>query len=339
MTKISPLLSSQILETIKNSHKILLHCHPFPDEDSVGSALAMYQALLGLGKKTVVISGDSGVLKNLSFLPGFKEIEEKNFFEVNLEEFDLFIILDSASPEMISQLNKVTFPSNLKTIVIDHHDSNSGFGDINLIDSSYPATCQMLYDLFKEWGITITPEIAACLLAGIYADTGGFQYNKTSLETLEVTCFLARLYPDFRKVFQATRKKLNKEILKLRSLAYNNLEILFDGQVVISEITLKDLEKSGVDKKIISLNNVSDELQLVAEWKIVITLIEKEEGIIKVSLRAQEDVGVDLSQLAALLGGGGHKLAAGAVVKKSLEETKNIILENLPKLYPWLAKK
>jgi bifunctional oligoribonuclease and PAP phosphatase NrnA len=103
----------QILEEIKKSDNILLHLHPRPDGDSIGSALAMHHVLKSLGKKTTVIKGDSPLQKNLSFLSGYDEILEKNYFEIDINDFDLFIILDAASPEMISKIKPVIFPPNL----------------------------------------------------------------------------------------------------------------------------------------------------------------------------------------------------------------------------------
>ena len=130
-----------ILTAINKATKVLLHCHPSPDPDSVGSALAMKFALGQLGKTSVVISGDSPIPEAFKHFPGAEEIERKNFLEVNLSEFDLFIVLDSASLGMISRRGEIKFPESLDVVVIDHHRSNEGFGRINLIEPSSPATC------------------------------------------------------------------------------------------------------------------------------------------------------------------------------------------------------
>ena len=116
------------------------------------------------------------------------------------QSYDLFIILDSSSPDMISKKGEVVFPESMQTIVIDHHKSNQHFGQINLVDDSYIATCQMLYDLFKEWQILITPDMAVCLMVGIYVDSGGFRYARTTEETFRAGADLARLNPEFTQV-------------------------------------------------------------------------------------------------------------------------------------------
>src|SRR3989344_3353977 len=122
--------ASQIFDEIKKASSILLHCHPSPDPDSVGSALAMKFALEQLGKKATVIKGDSEIPQAFMHFPGAKEIIAENFFEVDLKEFNLFIILDSAAPEQISRFKPIKFPLPIRTIVIDHHRTNPGYADI-----------------------------------------------------------------------------------------------------------------------------------------------------------------------------------------------------------------
>ena len=160
MTEENKKLIPVIWDEIQKSQSILLHCHPNPDADSIGSALAMMHMLEGIGKKVTIIAGDSDLPRNMAHLPGYEKIERKSFFEIDLKSYDLFLIQDSGAINQISKKGTITFPEHLKTIVIDHHASNPGFADINLIDLSYPATCQIIFDLFKEWNIKITPPIA-----------------------------------------------------------------------------------------------------------------------------------------------------------------------------------
>ena len=186
---ISPLIREKaplILVEIKKAKSILLHCHPSPDPDSVGSALAMKFALESLGKKATVIRGDSEIPQAFMHFPGADQIVPKNFGEVDLKEFDLFISLDTAAIDRISTLGKLEFPASLFVIDIDHHRTNPGFGAINLIESSYPATAQILFDLFKEWGVPITADMAYNLFIGIYTDTGAFKYRETTVKTFAI---------------------------------------------------------------------------------------------------------------------------------------------------------
>ena len=148
-------LAPQIWSEIQKANKILLSCHPNPDGDSVGSVLGMKHALKKLGKKVTVIWGDSTPDKTISMLPGFAEIALKNIFEVNLIEFDLFIIQDSSSLKQISDKGEINFPKSLRTVVIDHHITNTNFAKINLVDPNYSSVCEMVFDLLKFWNIKI----------------------------------------------------------------------------------------------------------------------------------------------------------------------------------------
>jgi len=134
------------MDLITNSQRVLLHLHPKPDPDSIGSALATYHALRSIGKEVTVIKGDSELSLLFSFLPGYDVIVKKNFFEISLNDFDLFIIQDSGSLEMVSREGEIKFPSHLRTLVIDHHVTNTKFAEINLVDASYAATSEYLFD-------------------------------------------------------------------------------------------------------------------------------------------------------------------------------------------------
>lgn len=105
-------LAPVILAEVEKAKKILLHLHPRPDGDSVGSALSMMHVLEGMGKEVTVIKGDSPLPQYLSVLPGFSKIVPQNFFETDLSQFDLFIIQDSSTPGFVSLLGEVVFPKS-----------------------------------------------------------------------------------------------------------------------------------------------------------------------------------------------------------------------------------
>ncbi len=188
MTDLVKQIAPGIFSEIKQAKNILLHCHPSPDPDSYGSVLAMYHYLSGIGKKVTVIAGDSDIPRMAKCLPGIEKIIPKNYFEINPGDFDLFLILDSSSLSQISNLKEIKFPPKLRTVVIDHHSTNDIFSDINLVDASYPATGQIIFDLFRLWGVNITGGIAICLLLAIYTDTGGLKFEKTASGHIFSSC-------------------------------------------------------------------------------------------------------------------------------------------------------
>lgn len=334
---ISPLIREKaplILEEIRKATSILLHCHPSPDPDSVGSALAMKFALEQLGKKATVIKGDSDIPDAFMHFPGAKEIVQKNFFEVDLKEFDLFISLDTASVDRISTLRPVAFPEGLTVVNIDHHATNPGFGKIDLIVTNYPATCQILFDLFTCWAIKIDHEIASNLFIGIYTDTGGFKYYGSTFKTFETAAGLARIIPEFPKIISDMEHANTIEFLRFRGLAFSSVEPLFGGLGIIAAVSKAELDAQGVQAEEASASAVSPSLVSVAGCYFGAALVEVEPRLVKASFRSADKERYDVSKLAASIGGGGHKAAAAVVMRDmSLGDAKALVVAKAKELY------
>jgi phosphoesterase RecJ-like protein len=330
-------LINKALVEVKNSQNILLHLHPSPDGDSVGSALAMKQVLESLGKKVTVISGDSHPPKLFSMLPGFDDIVDQTFLETDLSQYDLFIAMDSSNTDQITKKGEVVFPEHLKVLVIDHHKSNTNYGDINLVDSSCPANCQLLFDIFSQWNIQITSEIAICLLVGIYTDSR-FRYEGTSSKTFEIAAKLVEIYPQFHKVFFDLENNLSDKRVYLLGLAINNIEHFFDNQVAIAVVTQPQLKNKGIEKEDIENNEISNILRSVTGWELDISLIETEQGIFNASFRTRNADKYDVSKIAVAFGGGGHKAAAGARIEGTKQIAVEKLLATIKQIYPGISE-
>jgi len=330
----------KIWEQIQKSKKILMHLHPSPDGDSVGGVLAMTHLFKRIGKKVTIISGDSVLPKSLSFLPGFGEILPKNYFQIKPEDFDLFLILDTSSLNQISKIDKIVFPEKLTTIVIDHHSTNEGFGTIDLVETSYSATCRILYDLIKEWRQPITAEMAVCLLMGIYTDSGGFKYLlKTSRETFLAAADLITIYPDFPKAIFTYENMGQPEQISYLGLALSSIETFFSGKVAMAVVPYKELAKRGIKKEHTDKMEVSNYLKSVVGWEIGISFTEVEPNVVNLSLRTRDAEKFNVAKIALATGfGGGLKAAAGATLKMPFQEAKKFLLETIKKVYPGLGE-
>lgn len=322
-----------ILKEIQKANSILLHCHPSPDPDSVGSSLAMKFALESLGKKVTLIKGDSEIPEAFMHFPGARQIVGKSFGEIDLKEFDLFIIQDSGSPEMISRKDTPIFPLSTKTIVIDHHASNKGYADINLIDPTSPSVTCILYQLFKEWNVKITRDIAANLFIGLYTDTGGFRYAVTDYRIFEAVTDLVKICPNYAEIIFKMENSQEKESIYGQALALNSIKTFCNDHLVISVVSLADLSKSNVSPDAISQGHIASILKSVIGWDIAVSIVEVEAGKIKVSFRTRDAKKYDVSKLATELGGGGHIAAAGAVLSMSLDEALKKVVETAKILY------
>jgi phosphoesterase RecJ-like protein len=327
-------ISLKILDVIKSCNSILLHCHPNPDPDSVGSVLAMKIALEKLGKKVTVIRGDTEIPIAFRHFPKANEIIEKNFFEINKDDFDLFIILDSGSKEMISRKGEVVFGDKMRTINIDHHASNPGYAEINLVDSSYSSNAQLVFDLITSWGIEINHKMAINLFMGMYTDTGGFKYETVTAETYQIASELVKIAPDFHKYIFEMENSNTSDDLKFEGLALSSIKNFLNDNIAISAISQKDLESVGLNTRSnISLHIISNLLRSVIGWNIGVCLVEMEPNVFKVSFRTRDSTKFDVSKLAIALGGGGHKPAAGASIKLPKEQAIKAIVEKAKIIY------
>ncbi|MEK7641772.1 MAG: DHH family phosphoesterase [Patescibacteria group bacterium] len=324
-----------ILAEIQKAKSILLHCHPSPDPDSVGSALAMKLALLGMGKKATVIKGDSEIPHAFMHFPGATEIVSKSFFDIDPTDFDLFIVLDSGSLQMVSRLRETGIADVLPMIVIDHHPTNEQFGMVNLVEDSYPSCTQVIYDLFREWNVEITADIARNLFIGTYTDTGGFKYGKTTAKTLSMAADLARIAPDFTGVISDMENTNTPTSIALQGLAFSSIEVFLNGHLAISLVTHQALVARGIDPKDISMGtgSISGALRSVIGWDVSIALIESEAGKVKASFRTRDAEKFDVSKLAVCFGGGGHRAAAGATLVMPFDEAKQKVVAKAKELY------
>ena len=332
MTQIIKEKAPEILKEIKKASSILLHCHPSPDPDSVGSALATKFALEQLGKKVTVISGDSEITRNFSF-PGIETIVKKNFFEIDLNDFDLFIIQDSGSPEMVSAKAEIVFPDHLMTIVIDHHASNKGYAKLNCIDSSYPATGQLLFDLYNEMGIKLNHDIAINLITGILTDTASFRHGDNIVETLRVVYELAKFAPDFPKVINVMENSNRKESLVFEGLALSSFKTFFNGKFAIASVSHEEILKNGFTEDDMFTGSIVNKIKSIIGVEFSAILVEKEKGLVKISVRSRDANKFDVSKLAVTLGGGGHRAAAGIKLSMTLPEAIEKLVNTAKEIY------
>ncbi|MCL4390028.1 MAG: DHH family phosphoesterase [Patescibacteria group bacterium] len=326
-------LAPVIWEEIKKAQKILMTLHYNHDGDSLGSNLAVYHILRQLGKDVTLIRGDSPLTASTKAFPGFENIVNKNITKINLADFDLFLILDCGNIEQVSRLD-FNLPKSLKTIVIDHHGSNPNFGKINLVDSSYPACSQLLYDLFQLWSIELNPDVALCLFVGIYTDTL-FKYPGTTSQTFTTAASLTKINPNFVQALFVYENTTQTKDLEFLGLALSKVKILFSKKVAFSAVSAANLLSHKIPKENASGGEIAGTLRSIEGTEIGAMLIEKEKDQVNVSLRFYSK---DVSKIAVALGGGGHPGAAGATINQPFARAKKTLLNTLTKIYPELGK-
>lgn len=308
-----------ILEEIKKAEKIVILTHEGPDGDAIGSSLGLFLALQSIGKLADVIIPEYS--KSFRFMPGIDMIKSDS----DVEKYDLAISVDCADSKILKGYSKCFENAKMK-IVIDHHSSNTMYGDINFINPAAPACAEILVGMFEYFGIKLNKEMATCIMTGIITDTGGFCYNATA-ETFEFAADIIRLGVNISEIFTKTLYTKNKANFELNKIARERMEFLEDGKVTFTYITNEDQEKAGAVQG--DHEGIVEIGKYIEDVEVSIFLHEVKDKGYKVSLRSLEYVNV--ANIALMLGGGGHIKAAGAYVKGTPEEIKNKVLQEVRK--------
>jgi len=326
-------LFSEIYQTIQSSQNFLMSLHPSPDADSLGSNLALYHYLKSINKSVTLINGDSAVPFNLSSLPGVDQITATPIQDINLADFDCYVALDSSDLGQITKKSTLVFPKTTKIIVMDHHFTNTKYGQINLIDIDSPATCQILAQFFIKEHCPISAPMALCLLVGIYTDSGGFKYSHVSHETFEIASKLAKIYPRFDEVIFQIENNNNASEIALTGQLLSHVEVT--NHLAIASISYKEFNKMKINEDVSVNSSVANTLKSVLGWDIAVSMIENSYHQIRASFRTRDAQKYNVGLIAKSTGyGGGLVAAAGALFPHSIVKTKKIIKDTIAKLYP-----
>ena len=306
-----------ILEEINNAESIVILTHENPDGDAIGTGLALYNALKEYGKNPDIIIPEYP--RTFSFLPGADEIKKSS----DIEKYDLAISVDCATIKMLNGFANYFENAKVK-VSIDHHSTNTMFGDLNYVSPDAPACAQILLVVLFYFKIEITKDIGTCILTGIITDTGGFKYSSVTAETFEFVAWLLNKGINVSKIYRKVLQVKTKANFELTRMAMERLEFLEDGKVAFTYITKEDEEKvnaeSGDHEGIVEVGRDIEGVE------VSIFLRETDKGC-KVSMRSNEYVNV--SDVCILLGGGGHVRAAGATMQCTVEQAKEKVLRQV----------
>ena len=301
------------LETmIDQAGKIVILGHVNPDGDCVGSCLAVYNYIKEWDSSRAVTVRLERVPSKFSYLSGFDAIET----EVGEETYDLCICLDSSDEERLGDF-KSCFDRSAKTICIDHHITNCGYAQENVIDGHASSACEVVYGQLDE--SRISKRVAECIYTGIIHDTGVFKYSNTSRKTMEIAGKMMEKGIDFGTIIDGSFYK--KTYMQSQILGRALLESItfLDGRCIFSVVRKKDMDFYGVDKS--DLDGIVDQLRVIDGIECAIFLYETGIHQFKVSLRSNSIV--DVSRIAAYFGGGGHVRAAGCTMSGSVHDVVN----------------
>lgn len=306
-----------VAEYLKQHDHYLLLTHARPDGDTLGSAGALCSALRRMGKQACLLKNEEATEKYLPFVGGY-------FAPVDYE-YDKVVAVDTADVTMFPK----SFAGSVD-LCIDHHGSNSGYA-ANTFVSPHTASCgELMLQVIEELCGNVTKEEADLLYIAVSTDTGCFQYMNTNGDTLRAAAKLVDYGADNGKLNVLLFRSVAKERIMLESMIYNRMQFHRDGKVAIALITKDMIADSGAQPKDMDdLANLAGRPEGVI---VAVTIKETDDGDSKLSLRSKPPVNV--SNICAKFGGGGHSMAAGCKIGADVETAAAMVLAAINEEWP-----
>ncbi len=301
-----PKVIDRIIEAVRDSHTICVVGHIRPDGDCVGSQLGLTLALKNEGKNVCCWNEDR-IAQKYEFLDPQKLIQKpKTGFS-----FDCVLATDAATYERLGAAGRCIQDRKI-LINIDHHESNSRYADINWVSAREPSTGELIFRLLKIAKWPITRPIADCLFTAVSTDTGSFQYPTTRPSTYHVAgelvargANLARICDEVYQSYPLSRARLLRHV-------YSHFRLTHQDQIAYFWLHKADFARTGADSA--DSEGLIDHIRAIAPVEVACVFEEIEPKVTRVSLRSKNSK-VNVNDIAALFGGGGHPAAAGARIK------------------------
>jgi phosphoesterase RecJ-like protein len=300
---------------LSSATEVALSGHVNPDPDAIGSMLALASFLRGRGV-AVICSWPNEPLELPRWLRVFDDLPPI----VPVARFpkapSVMVALDTASADRLATLMPNAERADT-LIVLDHHASNPGFGDVCVVDAAASSTAEVAYRLMRLIGGPVSDTVAALIYAGLVTDTGRFQYQAVTPETLRLAAELRAFDFDHARLARALYEDSSLASLRLTGRALERIELRTDADLIWTHLTQADLVATG--SNLADTDDLIDVVRMAREADVACVIKEQRDGKLKVSLRSRGQT--DVGAVALGFGGGGHRLAAGYTSKADLAET------------------
>jgi len=314
----------KIIDRIKESNRIVILSHVNPDGDAVGAGLGLFLALNKLNEKLKAADEDymekvvrfvleDNIPRNLRFLEGSEMIERDEYVESKYD-FDLAICVDAATDERIGSTHRHLGRSKF-VINIDHHTSNTMYGDINHVED-ISSSSEIIYKLINEMEIEITREMGEALYTGLVNDTGNFAHSNVTPKTFAMAGDLMERGVDNSKIVREFFHNKNLPSLKLMGMALQ--EMIYNPEKKFTYFYLSSDALNNIQGLKEDAEGIVNLINSYNESEVSLFMREEKDGSIKGSMRSKHDV--DVNKIAGLFGGGGHVKAAGFTAKDMTPE-------------------
>jgi phosphoesterase RecJ-like protein len=319
--------TEKFAELIKKSKKILLSTHINPDGDGIGTGLALVSKLTKMGKKVDFINRDC-LPAIYKFLPGSSRIKQSKKIT---GKYDLAIVLECPELERNGGICDYAAQAGA-TINIDHHLGNTMYGDLNIVDPKAAAVGEQMYGIMRALKWEIDRDVATCIYTAIITDTGSFKYSNTSPETHIIASELLKEGADPEAISSEVFAS-SENATRLLYIMLSKLRI--EGKIGYSYLTEKMFRETGANET--ETDSFINHIRAIRTVEIAMIFKELTKNSVKVSFRSKN--GSDVNVIARRFDGGGHKHAAGAVIKYPMTKAIQLVLAETRKYYRQKKKK
>jgi phosphoesterase RecJ-like protein len=315
----------QLNSIIKNSKNILLVSHINPDGDTLGSMCGLYSLIRDNLKKKCEMVAVSEIPVAYKFLPYVEDVKHISQLDLS-REYDLVINVDVAAIDRCVDA-EVLFNKAKHTVNIDHHETNIAYAAINIIESDAAATGEIILSIAEKLNWQISLNTAINLYVAIMTDTGCFKFSNTTQRTMISAGKLISIGVNPSELYQKCYESSSKDMVLFQSYCVNKAEFLNDDKIAYTIVYKKDLEKFNNQGEDFT-EGLTEKLRAIKTTEVAFVVKELNSTTSKVSMRSKEK---DIAQVCSAFGGGGHKLAAGAVIKATPKKAVSMILDELKK--------
>jgi len=312
---------------IKKSENILVTTHTKPDGDACGCVAAVCHTLKSLRKKALALL--AGELPEwYAFLFDKKPaVFGRDITAEELGGIDLIILVDVNSYSQLPEIEKFLKQNQKPVLVIDHHRTTDGLGDVELVDVTAAAGGLIVFDFLKYAKWPITKKIAQALFVAIAADTGWFQFSNTDSRVYRSCAELVDAGAKPTQIYHALYHNFSPQRFKLMAAMLSTLELHFNGRYAEQHLLQRDFSQTGASYR--DTENFIDECRRINTVEAAALFVELQDGRIKCSMRSTGRV--DVRKIAEKFGGGGHKMAAGTHLPPPLETARQTIKAEIEK--------
>ena len=312
---------SELIRALAPLQEVAIISHFRPDGDALGSTLALGLALQGMGKR-VHLWNEDAVPARYAFLSGAQLIcRPPAQWPASAQAL---VCVDTGDLKRIGEAGMALFSQAPLTLNIDHHETNTRYAAVNVVEGEAAACGCVLFRLLRAWQVELTPAIAEALYAAISTDTGSFQYSSTTPEVMRAVADIIEAGVDVGDINRRIYQEVPLSTLMVQREVLNHMVVEESGAV--SHYSMPAGRKAELGVGLEDTKDLVDIIRVLEGVRVAVIFEDLENGLVRMSLRSK-DPRINVASIASLFGGGGHAMAAGIRMRGSLEECREKVLQ------------